>query len=116
TQLAPDARLFAKLDIDAFGIVVRNLIENADKHGTTGGPIVISVGNNMLEVTSAGPVLPPDQLAMLGRRFERGSTTAPGSGLGLAIAESIMRQIGGRLELQSPGIDRNDGFTARIVA
>jgi len=114
-QVTSHARLSGRLDIDAFGIVVRNLIENADKHGVSGGPIAIMVGNNLLEVTSAGPVLPPEQLALLGHRFERGSTTAPGSGLGLAIVDSIMRQVGGRLELLSPGVDRDDGFTARIV-
>jgi two-component system OmpR family sensor kinase len=115
THVAPDARLTGKLDIDAFGIVVRNLLENADRHGLSGGPIDIALGNNMLEVTNAGRVIAPDQLAHLGHRFERGGTTSPGSGLGLAIVDSVMQQVGGRLVLLSPGLGREDGFTARIV-
>jgi two-component system OmpR family sensor kinase len=115
TSIAPDARLTGRLDIDAFGIVVRNLLENAERHGLKGGPINITLGHDMLEVTSAGPVVAPDQLALLGHRFERGTTTTPGSGLGLAIVDSVMQQVDGRLELLSPGAGRNDGFTARIV-
>ena len=115
THMAPDARLIGRLDIDAFGIVVRNLLENADRHGTAGGPIDITIGNNLLEVTSAGPLVPPDQLSLLGRRFERAGTTTPGSGLGLAIVDSVMRQVGGRLELQSPAPSRPDGFTATLI-
>lgn len=110
----PDARLSGRLDVDAFGIVVRNLIENAERHGAPQGPITVQVGDNVLDVSSAGPVVPPHQLAALGRRFERGAATAPGSGLGLAIVTSLMRQAGGTLELLSPAADRRDGFTARL--
>lgn len=114
-HLRPDARLIARLDIDAFGIVIRNLLENADRHGAAGGVISIAVGDQSLEVTSTGPMVPTGQLALLGQRFERAGTTAPGSGLGLAIVDSIMQQVGGRLELFSPAVNRDDGFTARIL-
>jgi len=110
----PGARLFAQLDLDAFGIVVRNLIENADKHGLPGGAIEVVAGDNVLEVSSEGPVVSGDRLAVLARRFERGDSASSGAGLGLAIVDTIVRQVGGRLELQSPARGRADGFTARI--
>lgn len=109
------ARLEARFDLDAFGIVMRNLLENAEVHGPADGAIAIAVGDGTIEVSNAGPVVPADRLAVLSRRFERGSTEAPGSGLGLAIVESIIRQVGGRLELLSPRPGHSDGFTARIV-
>lgn len=113
--VAPGARLEAQLDLDAFGIVMRNLIENAQVHGAPDGPIEVVAGAGMVEVSNAGPAVPGDRLAVLARRFERGSAEAPGSGLGLAIVESITRQVSGRLELLSPRPGRADGFTARIV-
>lgn len=112
--LAPNSRLYAQLDLDAFGIVVRNLIENAEKHGTAGGAIEVRVGDNMIEVTSDGPAVPADRLALLGRRFERGESPASGAGLGLAIVDTILRQVDGGLELVSPSAGRADGFTAIV--
>ncbi len=110
------APLEAAIDLDAFGIVMRNLIENALLHGSATEPVAVTVGDGQqIEVTNAGPVVPADRLAQLTRRFARGDTAAPGSGLGLTIVDTIMRQVGGRLELQSPGVDRSDGFTARLI-
>lgn len=111
----PDARLFAPLDLDAFGIVVRNLIENADKHGLASGVIEIRVGENKLEISSEGPAVSLERLATLPRRFERGDSTSDGAGLGLAIVETILRQVGGQLELLSPSPGRSSGFTARVM-
>jgi len=113
--VAPGARLEAQLDLDAFGIVMRNLVENARLHGMPDGTVEIAVGDGFVEVSNEGPVVPADRLALLVRRFERGGSAASGSGLGLAIVDSIIRQAGGRLELLSPRRGGNDGFTARIV-
>jgi two-component system OmpR family sensor kinase len=114
--VSPDAGLAAPMDVDAFGIVMRNLIENARLHGTAGAPVNVTVPRRgVVEVTSEGPVVPPDKLAQLTQRFARGDTAAAGSGLGLTIVDTIMRQVGGRLELLSPGAGRSDGFTARLV-
>lgn len=108
-------RLEAPLDLDAFGIVLRNLIDNALRHGRPGGPVVVTVRKDRsLSIVNGGAVVPPDQLARLGTRFERAGATAQGSGLGLAIAATILRQAGGGLELRSPAGGRSDGFEAVI--
>lgn len=111
----PGAHLVAALDLDALGIVIRNLIENADKHGVACGTIEVTAGDNLLDISSEGPIVSTERLGLLVRRFERGDTTSDGSGLGLAIVDTILQQVGAALELRSPAIGRDSGFTARIV-
>jgi two-component system OmpR family sensor kinase len=108
-------RMAAQIDIDAFAIVFRNLLENALLHGERTQPVRISIaGDRGIHVASGGPPVPPDVLHRLTQRFVRGDTAAGGSGLGLAIAEKILRQAGGKLELHSPALGRADGFEAVI--
>lgn len=107
--------LMSRMEIDAFGIVVRNLLENALLHGDPGQPVVVRVeAGGRLRFLNGGPVVPTDRLATLTRRFTRGATQARGAGLGLAIAETILDQSGGRLELRSPASGRSDGFEAIV--
>lgn len=107
--------LLAPIDIDAFGIVMRNLIDNALAHGAVERPIEITQEEHAVEVRNGGPVIPPPVLAGLTRRFERGTSRPGGVGLGLAIVDTIMRQTGGELLLRSPAPGHSDGFSARIV-
>jgi two-component system OmpR family sensor kinase len=67
-----------------------------------------------ITVTNAGSVVPPERMAVLTDRFERGAAKASGSGLGLAIVASIVRQAGGSLELHSPAPGSVSGFAAVI--
>jgi two-component system OmpR family sensor kinase len=108
------AILRARMDLDAFAMVMRNLINNAGNHGSPHGRIDVRLGSASVCVTNEGPVLPPEALAGLTRRFVRGETRSTGAGLGLAIAETILNQVGGKLELFSPAPGRNDGFEARV--
>ncbi|GAB2175693.1 sensor histidine kinase [Dongia sp. agr-C8] len=111
----PADRLAARIDIDAFAIVFRNLLENALLHGDRARPVAVSIGGDRgIHIANGGPVVAPDVLRRLTQRFVRGNTAAEGSGLGLAIAEKILDQAGGRLELRSPATGRADGFEAII--
>jgi len=116
-ELSADAgvRLSAKMDIDAFGIVIRNLLENATLHSAPAEAISVGVRAGVVEISNGGPVVPQAQLARLTDRFVRARTDAQGSGLGLAIADTLLRQAGGRLELLSPRPGLPDGFLARVV-
>ncbi|NLH83483.1 MAG: HAMP domain-containing protein [Phyllobacteriaceae bacterium] len=102
------------VDPDAFAILARNLIENALKHGTAEGPVVVRLRDGLFEVENDAPPTAPERLASLTRRFERGATTAEGAGLGLAIASAVCAGVGTTLELTSPVPGRADGFLARI--
>lgn len=111
----PEGPVLSRLDPDAFGIVLRNLIENALRHGTPGAPVqVILTEAAELTVANPGPVVAPEVLARLTDRFARAST-GDGSGLGLAIVAAIAGRIGGRLVLSSPRPGHADGFEARIT-
>jgi signal transduction histidine kinase len=78
--------------------VLATLIENSLMHGA--GPVALRTrvtGNQVvIEVTDAGPGVPPD----LGARvFERTVSGRNSTGLGLAVARDLAEADGGRLEL-----------------
>jgi two-component system OmpR family sensor kinase len=107
--------LWSSIDADAFAILLRNLVENALKHGTAGQPVEISLNSDLLlRISNASPVVPATVLAQLTERFVRGSNQAEGSGLGLAIAEAIAHGVGSRLQLASPATGRPDGFEVSV--
>ena len=112
----PGATLMARMDMDAFAICLRNLIDNAINHGAEEGRIDVLVApGGAIRIINEGPIVPPDALSQLKERFRRGESRSAGSGLGLAIVETIMAQTGGRLELFSPAEGRADGFEARLA-
>lgn len=92
-------------DIDALGIALRNLIENALKHAGPDATTLVQVRPDELSVTDDGPGTPGADLAALTRPFERGSTVALGTGLGLSLVQTIARQSGAELLLTSPVAD-----------
>jgi two-component system OmpR family sensor kinase len=111
-----DATLVRQVDIDAFAIVMRNLIENALVHGPEDGAVTVSADpNGIIRIVNGGQTIGADELTGLKKRFRRGKTKASGSGLGLAISERIITQMGGRLELISPATGQPDGFEAKMV-
>jgi len=114
-QSLPEHEVNSFLDPDAFAILVRNLIENALKHGAHDQPVEVSLKDNgRLRVSNGGNVVPPEQLALLRNRFARSKTDASGSGLGLAIADAIAKGAGMTLHLRSPATGRPDGFEAEL--
>ncbi len=108
-------KLLARIDVDAFAIALRNLLENALIHGNENEPVrVFLKGSKTVHVVNSGPVVPKEKMEKIRRRFVRGNGNKKGSGLGLAIADTIMRQVGGHIELISPASDRDDGFEAVV--
>lgn len=113
---AHDAKLVRNADMDAFGIVTRNLIENALLHGDPELPVNVSLeSGGIIRVVNGGPLVRDTEMASLKKRFSRGKTTASGSGLGLAIADRIIAQMGGTLELSSPATGAKTGFEAKVT-
>lgn len=112
---APDGPVLSDIDLDAFGILCRNLIENALRHGSAGAEVAVTLSTDgRLEVANKAPVVPPETLARLTDRFERTQVSGDGSGLGLAIVATIVERVGGRLVLTSPIEGRQDGFLATV--
>ncbi|MES2717962.1 MAG: ATP-binding protein [Pseudomonadota bacterium] len=102
-------------DVDALGIALRNLIDNALKHGGSATRVTVTVSGQQLGVVDDGPGVPPALLAGLVRPFDRGGPghALQGSGLGLAMVHTIARQSGGRLVLRSP-VAAGRGFAASL--
>lgn len=102
-------------DVDALGIALRNLIDNALKHGGDDALVTVHIDGQTLRVEDDGPGVPSERLPGLLQKFERGSgaVAVNGSGLGLSMVDTIARQSGARLVLQSPHADGR-GFCASL--
>jgi two-component system OmpR family sensor kinase len=114
-EVGDNTDLSAPMDVDAFGIAIRNLLENASRYGPPGDPIVITASTGLVEIANGGATVPADKLAHLTDRFVRASDHAQGAGLGLAIVQSLLQQAGGSLELLSPVPGKTSGFLARLI-
>ena len=96
---------------------MRNLAENAAKHG--GGGIMKTYrggdGSAVIEVLDDGPGLPDDVLARVTEPFFRTDTArsqSSGAGLGLAIVQAIADGHGGKLTLQNR---TPHGLSAKLI-
>jgi len=114
--VAPGASDYrAAINVDALGIVLRNLIDNALLHSAPDTPVEIEMApDGRISVRNAAAVVPTDDIERLYGRFERGRTAANGAGLGLAIVQTIVRQVGGEFSVRSPIEGRTDGFEAVV--
>jgi two-component system OmpR family sensor kinase len=113
--ISGDAPLVRRVDADALGIILRNLVENALLHGAPDRPVHVTVSADAtVSVMNEGSVVPDAQLGQLTKRFKRNTSSAEGSGLGLAIVDRLARQMGATLTLTSPAPGREDGFEAEL--
>lgn len=111
----PDHPVVSDIDPDAVGILCRNLVENALRHGSDFSPVEVTLDpNGLLTVSNDGSAVPPETLAKLADRFERGGISARGSGIGLSIVSTIADRIGGSLVLRSPRPGMQSGFEASV--
>ncbi len=110
----PDAPVLSRLDPDAIAIALRNLIENARRHGADGTASVTLRADGWLVVDNPCPPLPADVLAGLTKRFARANMASSGAGLGLSIAGTIANRTGAALVLSSPIPNTDAGFRASL--
>lgn len=112
----PPQPVLSDLDPDAFGIICRNLIENALHYGTPDTAIDVRLApDGTFQVGNDCPVIPAATLALLTRRYERGVSGRQGSGLGLAIVAAIADRISSQLVLRSPRPGTQSGFEAELI-
>ena len=80
-----------------------NLLDNADKHGGSGGLIEVSVVREqedaVIRIRDHGPGVPEDELPYIKYKFYKGSSKARGSGIGLAVCEEIVTAHNGTLTI-----------------
>ena len=112
----PDTPTFAYTDNEALQRILKNLIDNAIRHGGDGKYLSLrlttSNGNSIIEIEDHGNGMSPQQQKQI---FARNYTTArksSGSGLGLAISKRLAEQIGAELEVHSV---QNEQTTFSII-
>ncbi|MGG5821323.1 ATP-binding protein [Falsiroseomonas sp. HW251] len=126
TALEPGT-VAAPADAEQLGQVLRNLLENAVRHGKEGGTVRLSVApaapdprlparpGAMLAVSDDGPGIARHHLPRLTERFyrvDRGrSRSSGGTGLGLAIVKHIVNRHRGHLLIES---EEGAGATFRV--
>jgi signal transduction histidine kinase len=111
----------AMVDVDRYRQVLRNLVENALRHGAQDGGVLVRIlaeGAGMIrcEVCDEGPGVAPEHLDRVFDRFHRtdparGRATG-GAGLGLAISRQLVLAWGGAIGVESePGQGTRFWFT-----
>lgn len=113
-QVAKGTVLERPIRVDAFAIVLRNLLENALIHSPPGSRVDLHVDPMGIRVTNESAVVAEDVRANLTKRFVRGPTEASGSGLGLAIVERLVAQMQGQLLIASPARGKTQGFEVEV--
>ncbi|MEV6239922.1 HAMP domain-containing sensor histidine kinase [Lentzea sp. NPDC051838] len=88
--------------------VLVNLVDNAARHGPTGGLVSVSGSVSgscvVLEVRDEGPGIAPADRSRIFERFTRGERAGGGgTGLGLAIARWVVDLHGGTIAVVDPG-------------
>ncbi len=96
--------------------VVTNLLANAAKYTPSGGTVNLAVysrgDQGILEVSDAGPGVPPDEAGLVFQRFYRGRAArgTQGAGIGLAVVHNLVQAHAGTVTV---GRSRDGG--ARFV-
>lgn len=96
---------FAPIDGDPERLrqVFCNLLDNADKHGGSGGRVDVSIHDESdcvaIRIRDYGRGVPEEELPFIKYKFYKGSSQARGSGIGLAVCEEIISCHGGTLDI-----------------
>ena len=99
--------------------VMFNLLSNAIKFTPDGGTIRIEAGKDdrylTVSVSDSGIGMTPQELKKLFQAFYQASggikDKTPGTGLGLAITRSIVEKHGGKIRVESEGLNKGSRFT-----
>ena len=85
--------------------VFLNILDNASKHGGSGGRIDASISADdhhvFVRIRDYGPGIPEDEIPLVKKKFYRGSTSVRGTGIGLAVCDEIVELHGGMLTLEN---------------
>jgi signal transduction histidine kinase len=110
--LEGDAEVRVTGDRDLLFDAIANLVDNAIKHGRTGGRVIVTCRNGeagaVISVADDGTGIPVDQHDRVFKRFYRleQSRYTPGNGLGLSLVAAVASLHGARIELRdnAPGL------------
>ncbi|MFI6097118.1 ATP-binding protein [Lentzea sp. NPDC051213] len=107
-EVSVDSGLSVFADGERLHQVLVNLVDNAARHGPTGGLVSVTGYSAdscvVLEVRDEGPGIAPADRSRIFERFTRGERAGGGgTGLGLAIARWVVDLHGGTIAVVDPG-------------
>ncbi len=120
-SLEVDEDIWVVGEVQQLEQMVRNLVDNAFKYGSSETPVEVSLKRSgdkqaKLNVTNDGEGIAAEHLPHLTRRFYRTdpgrSRASGGTGLGLAIVKHIVERHRGRLNIQS---ELNSGVSVDVT-
>lgn len=117
-----DAELRVTADATALETILRNLIDNAMKYGTSEAGVRVDFGVRgervVIDVVDRGIGISEEELPRVFRRFYRCDDESvrarPGTGLGLYVASELARAMGGTLTARSEGRGHGATFTLAL--
>jgi signal transduction histidine kinase len=114
--LTGDREALVTGDRDLIFDAIANLVDNAIKHGRSGGHVVVANenidGSAVISISDDGRGIPPQEREHVFKRFYRleHSRYTPGNGLGLSLVAAVARLHGARIEM----LDNAPGLTVRL--
>lgn len=108
-ELRIEGRATARMEPSGLRMVLERVLDNAIKYGDDDPLLQVDErdGRAFVTVTTNGPELHPEEVALATEAFFRGEhavMTTPGLGLGLAVAREVVEHAGGRLWVEAaPG-------------
>jgi two-component system, OmpR family, sensor kinase len=102
-------------DLDGLAIALRNLVENALRHGGNSRVVIEVMAPSTLAVRDFGSGVAAARLQTLQQHHVRQVASQSGFGLGLSIVKTVVDKQQGQLELRSPLPGQARGFEARII-
>ena len=107
-----DRKVLVTGDRDLIFDAISNLVDNAIKHGRSGGQVVVASENDdggpVVSISDDGSGIPAEQREQVFKRFYRleHSRYTPGNGLGLSLVAAVARLHDARIEMldNAPGL------------
>ena len=85
--------------------VFLNILDNASKHGGEGKRVEAGMtyedGRVVVRIRDFGHGIPEDEIPLVKKKFDKGSSSARGTGIGLAVCDEIVEMHGGTLTLEN---------------
>lgn len=103
------------IDEGELSVVVKNLLENAIKHGGSAATIKVTINNNQLIIADSGKGIALEHQQQIFERFWReNQSDRSGSGLGLAITKEILDHYHATISVANDDILKGARFSVNF--
>jgi signal transduction histidine kinase len=118
----PDEPVYARYDLGVLKTVLRNLLDNSAKYGGADKPVCVTVARQgtwaTIDVRDHGIGLAAEEHEKIFQKFYRVGEEmvrqTEGTGLGLYLVRELVRQLGGSIAAESPGVGKGTSFRVAL--